>query len=31
LVPEAKTYLNSEYRLTSDDKQKAGGFGNMFE
>ena len=29
-VPEAKNYRNSEYQITSDDKLKSGGFGNLF-
>lgn len=30
VVPQAKTYANPEYNLTSDDKSKAGAFGEMF-
>lgn len=30
MVPEAKQYSNPDYQLTSSDKQKAGGFGEMF-
>jgi len=30
IVPSAKTYANPEYNLTSSDKQKSGGFGEMF-
>ena len=29
-VPSAKTYMNPEYKLTSDDKIKSGGFGDLF-
>jgi hypothetical protein len=30
IVPTAKQYANPEYKLTSSDKQKSGGFGEMF-
>lgn len=30
IVPSAKQYTNPEYKLTSDDKLKSGGFGEMF-
>ena len=30
VVPEAKQYRNPEYKLTSDDKLKSGGFGDIF-
>jgi len=30
LIPSAKTYSNPEYKLTSDDKLKSGGFGELF-
>jgi hypothetical protein len=30
IVPSAKQYRNPEYILTSNDKQKSGGFGDMF-
>jgi hypothetical protein len=29
-VPSAKSYNNPEYKLTSDDKLKSGGFGELF-
>jgi hypothetical protein len=29
-VPSAKSYSNPEYQLTSDDKLKSGGFGDLF-
>lgn len=29
-VPSAKAYSNPEYQLTSDDKLKSGGFGDLF-
>lgn len=31
VVPEAKKYNNPNYKLTADDKQASGGFGNMFD
>lgn len=31
LVPVAKNYSNPEYKLTTDDNLKSGGFGNLFE
>lgn len=30
IIPSAKVYRNEDYNLTSTDKQKSGGFGNMF-
>lgn len=30
-IPEAKKYNNPNYKLTAEDKQESGGFGNMFE
>jgi hypothetical protein len=30
IIPSAKQYRNPEYRLTSEDKLKSGGFGDMF-
>jgi hypothetical protein len=30
-IPESKKYTNPNYKLTSEDKQASGGFGNMFE
>jgi len=30
LVPQAKQYSNPEYQLSSSDKQKSGGFGELF-
>ena len=30
VIPEAKQYSNPEYKLTSSDKVKAGGFGELF-
>jgi hypothetical protein len=30
IIPQAKQYLNPEYKLTSSDKIKSGGFGEMF-
>ncbi len=30
IIPSAKTYANPEYKLTSSDKQKSGGFESMF-
>ena len=30
-VPESKKYNNPNYKLTAEDKQESGGFGNMFE
>jgi hypothetical protein len=29
-VPSAKAYNNPEYQLTSEDKLKSGGFGELF-
>jgi len=31
LIPESKKYTNPNYKLTQEDKQASGGFGNMFE
>jgi FtsZ-binding cell division protein ZapB len=31
MIPDASAYSNPEYTLTSDDKVKSGGFGDMFE
>lgn len=30
-IPEAKKYNNPNYKLTAEDKQESGGFGNMFD
>ncbi|MBK6264936.1 hypothetical protein JKA74_07800 [Marivirga sp. S37H4] len=30
-IPESKKYNNPNYRLTQEDKQAGGGFGNMFD
>ena len=30
-IPEAKKYNNPNYKLTAEDKQMSGGFGNMFD
>lgn len=30
-VPDASTYSNPDYKLTSDDKKKSGGFENIFD
>jgi len=30
-VPESKKYNNPNYKLTAEDKQASGGFGNMFD
>jgi hypothetical protein len=30
IIPEASKYQNPNYKLTSEDKQASGGFGNMF-
>ncbi|MEQ8415567.1 MAG: hypothetical protein RIB71_13915 [Imperialibacter sp.] len=31
IVPESKKYNNPNYKLTTEDKQASGGFGNMFD
>jgi len=30
-IPDSKKYNNPNYKLTAEDKQESGGFGNMFE
>lgn len=30
-IPESKKYNNPNYKLTAEDKQESGGFGNMFD
>lgn len=30
-IPEAKKYNNPNYKLTAEDKQESGGFGNIFD
>ncbi len=31
LIPESKKYTNPNYKLSQEDKQASGGFGNMFD
>lgn len=31
IVPDAKSYKNPDYQFTSDDKQKSGSIGNLFD